>query len=133
MKTKYAYPAIFTDDETESGKHVYFVEFPDIPSCYTQGDDLEEAAIMAKDVLEGRVELALERGESLPAPSDVDTLTGGKVMLVVADITNMKSQSRYTKTTLSLPTWLYNEAKKSNINMSGVFQDAIQERLHLTS
>ena len=90
MKTKHAYPAIF--EKEENG---YFVKFPDIQPCYTEGSTLEEAAIMAKDVLESRIEVALERGEMLPVPSDIDTLKGDKVMLVVADVENIKSQTRF--------------------------------------
>ena len=124
MKTKYAYPAIFTKEETG-----YFVSFPDIQPCYTEGSTLEEAAILAKDVLESRIEVALERKEALPTPSDIDTLTGDKVMLIIADIENIKSQTRYVKKTLSIPFWLNAAAEKEHINFSGVLQEALKERL----
>ena len=124
MKTKYAYPAIF--EKEEKG---YFVSFPDIQPCYTEGKTLEEAAIMAKDVLESRIEVALERNETLPAPSDIDTVSGDKVMLVVADIENIKSQTRFVKKTLSIPHWLNVAAEKEHINFSGVLQEALKERL----
>ena len=124
MKTKYAYPAIFTKEETG-----FFVNFPDIQPCYTEGATLEEAAIMAKDVLESRIEVALERGESLPPPSEIDTLSGDRIMMVVGDIENIKSQTRYVKKTLSIPRWLNVAAEKENINFSGVLQDALKERL----
>ena len=124
MKTKYAYPAIFTKEENG-----YFVKFPDIQPCYTEGATLEEAVILAKDVLESRIEVALERGEALPAPSDIDTLTGDRVMLIVADIENIKSQTRYVKKTLSIPYWLNAAAEKEHINFSGVLQEALKERL----
>jgi len=124
MKTKYAYPAVFTKEETG-----YFVKFPDIQPCYTEGATLEEAAIMAKDVLESRIEVALERGEPLPAPSDIETLSGDRVMLIVGDIENIKSQTRYIKKTLSIPYWLNAAAEKEHINFSGVLQDALRDRL----
>jgi len=124
MKTKYAYPAVFTKEE--SG---YFVEFPDIQPCYTEGKTLEEAVIMAKDVLESRIELALERNEPLPHPSDIDSLDGDKLMLIVADIKNIKSQTRYVKKTLSVPHWLNVAAEKEHINFSGVLQEALKEKL----
>jgi len=124
LKTKYAYPAIFTKEE--SG---YFVKFPDIQPCYTEGSTIEEAVIMAKDVLESRIETALERGEALPAPSNMDTLDGDKVMLIVADIANMKSQTRYVRKTLSIPYWLNVAAEKEHINFSGVLQEALKEHL----
>jgi predicted RNase H-like HicB family nuclease len=124
MKTKYAYPAIF--EKEEKG---YFVTFPDIQPCYTEGKTLEEAAIRAKDVLESRIEVALERNETLPAPSDIDTLSGDRIMLIVADIENIKSQTRFIKKTLSIPYWLNIAAEKEHINFSGVLQEALKERL----
>ena len=124
MKTKYAYPAIF--EKEENG---FFVNFPDIQPCYTEGSTLEEAAIMAKDVLESRIEVALEQGEKLPAPSDIDTLKGDKIMLVVADVENIKSQTRFVKKTLSIPYWLNVAAEKEHINFSGVLQEALKERI----
>jgi predicted RNase H-like HicB family nuclease len=124
MKTKYAYPAIFKKEETG-----YFVNFPDIKPCYTEGKTLEEAVIMAADALESRIEVALERGEPLPQPSDIDSLSGEKIMLVVADVENIKSQTRYVKKTLSIPHWLNVAAEKEHINFSGVLQEALKERL----
>ena len=124
MKTKYAYPAVFKKEENG-----YFVQFPDIQPCYTEGSTLEEAAIMAKDVLESRIEVALEQGEKLPVPSDIDTLKGEKVMLVVADVENIKSQTRFVRKTLSIPYWLNVAAEKEHLNFSGVLQEALKERL----
>ena len=124
MKTKYAYPAIFTKEDNG-----YFVKFPDIQPCYTEGETLEEAVIMAKDVLESRIEVALERDETLPAPSDIDSLNGDRVMLIVGDVENIKSQTRYVKKTLSIPYWLNAAAEKEHINFSGVLQEALKERL----
>ena len=128
MKTKFAYPAIFTKEE--SG---YFVEFPDIKPCYTEGETLEEAAIMAKDVLESSIEFILEQDEELPSPSDIDTLHGDKLMLIVADIESIKSQTKYVKKTLSIPHWLNVAAEKEHINFSGVLQEALKERLLSTA
>ncbi|MCL1806359.1 MAG: type II toxin-antitoxin system HicB family antitoxin [Oscillospiraceae bacterium] len=124
MKSKIAYPAVF-----EKEGNGWFVNFPDIQPCYTEGKTLEEAAIMAKDVLESRIEVALERGETLPKPSDVETLSGGRVMLIVGDIENMKSQTRYVKKTLSIPYWLNAAAEQHHINFSGVLQEALKEHL----
>ena len=124
MKTKYAYPAIF--EQEDSG---FFVRFPDIHPCYTEGKTLEEAAIRAKDVLESRLGVAMEQGETLPTPSDINSLDGDRVMLVIADIENIKSQTRYVKKTLSIPYWLNAAAEKAHINFSGVLQEALRERL----
>ena len=124
MKTKYAYPAVFNKEGNG-----YYVNFPDIKPCYTEGSTLEEAVIMAKDVLESRIEVALEKKEKLPVPSNIDSLKGERVMLIVADVENLKSQTRYVKKTLSIPHWLNVAAEKEHINFSGVLQDALKERL----
>ena len=124
MQTKYTYPAIF--EKEDAG---YFVNFPDIQPCYTEGKTLEEAVIMAKDVLESRIEAALEQGEILPAPSNIDTLNGDRVMLIVADVENMKSQTKFVKKTLSIPYWLNVACERKHINFSGVLQEALKERL----
>ena len=42
----YVFPAVF---EPEDG--LYNVTFPDLPDCYTCGDDLTDAMHMAQDVL----------------------------------------------------------------------------------
>ena len=124
MKTKYAYPAVFEKEETG-----YFVNFPDIQPCYTEGRTLEEAVIMANDVLKSRIEVAFERHETLSEPSDIDTLKGDKVMLIVADVEDMKSLNRFVKKTLSIPRWLNEAAEKAHINFSRTLQEALKERL----
>jgi len=124
MKTKYAYPAIFKKE-----KKGYFVKFPDIKPCYTEGATLEEAAIMAKDVLESRIEIALEKGEVLPVPSDISMLKGDIIMLVIADVENIKKQTRFVRKTLSIPHWLNVAAEKEHLNFSGVLQEALKEHL----
>lgn len=45
---KIIYPAIFHKDE----EHGYWVEFPDLPGCLTNGETLEEAFLMAGDALD---------------------------------------------------------------------------------
>ena len=45
---KIIYPAIFHRGE-DGG---YWVEFPDLPGCLTEGDTLEEAFLMAGDALD---------------------------------------------------------------------------------
>ena len=44
--SKYVYPAIFTQEADG-----YYVRFPDIPSCFTDGDTLIEAMENANEVL----------------------------------------------------------------------------------
>lgn len=47
MKKIVTYPAVFHLEENGA----YFVEFPDLPGCLTQGKTMEEAVHMAQDAL----------------------------------------------------------------------------------
>ena len=66
---KYVYPAIFTIEKAGG----YSVAFPDIPGCYTQGEDLAEAISMAEDVLS--LMMSQRELESLPAPVPTELYT----------------------------------------------------------
>ena len=48
---KLVYPALFTPFEDGSGG--YTVEFPDLPGCVTEGEDMAEALFMAEDAASG--------------------------------------------------------------------------------
>ncbi len=64
------YFAQFYPQEEGTG---YSVIFPDMPGCNTCGDDLQEAMQMAMDALTGYLEVAKDRGEEIPEPSDYKT------------------------------------------------------------
>ncbi len=49
----------------------YTAEIPDLPGCLTCADTLEEAWEMIEDAKHGWIEVALERGISIPEPSPV--------------------------------------------------------------
>ena len=66
---KLVYPAVFTPYEDGSGG--YTVEFPDLPGCVTEGDDLAEAMFMAEDAASGWVLTELEDGQKVPRATDV--------------------------------------------------------------
>jgi predicted RNase H-like HicB family nuclease len=138
MKTKYAYPAQFVNEDNGTVS----VFFPDLDGCSTYDNTLNGAAIMAKEALELYIEVLLDAGKALPEPSSIDNAqlsdsdikeiarrNGCKTMLVVADVENIKSQTRYVKKTLSIPYWLDVAAKERHINFSGVLQEALKERL----
>ena len=58
----YIYQAILTP-ENEGG---YSVEVPDLPGCYSCGDDVADAAVMAADAAKTYVSLLLGNGEEVP-------------------------------------------------------------------
>jgi antitoxin HicB len=79
METERIFPAIFHEEEG-----TYWVEFPDIPGCFSQGDTIEEAYKMAGEALA----LALDDNDNNIKPSPLEDIkVSGKdrVMLVLAD------------------------------------------------
>jgi antitoxin HicB len=60
---------IHLHNESEGG---YMVTVPILPSCITQGDDIDDAVKMAKDAIEWYIEELKDRGE--PIPDDSNTL-----------------------------------------------------------
>jgi len=51
--------------ENEGGG--YFVEFPDLPGCFAEGETLEEALIAAEDALNSWLLTAKEFNDEFPA------------------------------------------------------------------
>ena len=127
MTKQYVYPARFENEDNGS----ISVYFPDLDGCHTYDDTLEGAALMAKDALEGFIEVLLEMGVDLPKPSNIKDVAAvnGLVMMVVADTLNMAKENKPVKKTLSIPRWLDREATKAHINFSGVLQDALKQKL----
>lgn len=70
---KYTYPAIFTREGT-----FYSVRFPDLESCYTQGEDLQDAYEMASDVLCLTLYNLEEENAVIPAPSEATSIDAGE-------------------------------------------------------
>jgi predicted RNase H-like HicB family nuclease/DNA-binding XRE family transcriptional regulator len=58
------YPAIL-----HKGEKAFWVEFPDLPGCATQGDTMEELVYMAEDALSGYLRVTIDLGQEIPAPS----------------------------------------------------------------
>lgn len=127
---KYIYPAIFTKED-EGG---YSINFPDIPSCYTQGEDVQDGMEMAEDVLALMLFQMEKAGEEAPLPTDVKEVPVREeqfVSLVMCDTVEYQKMhsNRAVKKTLTIPEWLNEEALRANLNFSQVLQEALQIRL----
>lgn len=72
------YPAIFHKED-----NLYWVEFPDLEGCFTQGDSIEHAKEMAKEALTVYLESLDSRKIAIPEPSE---LKGKKVHYIEPDI-----------------------------------------------
>ncbi len=128
---KYVYPAVF---EPEDG--LYNVTFPDLPNCYTCGDDLADAMYMAEDALGGWLSRAEENGADIPDASTNKSIAlapDAIVTLILADTEAYRRNhsEKAVKKTLTIPQWLNNAAEKRNINFSQVLQDALRRQLGL--
>lgn len=124
------YPAVFHKAE-EGG---FWVTFPDIPECMTQGDDMQEAYEMAVDALGLSITSREESGEEIPEASSPETVTAEPdafLMVVEFDLMEYRRKhcSRAVKKTLSIPEWLNEAAMKQGINFSQVLQEALMAKV----
>ena len=128
---EYIFPAVFSPEEGG-----YFVEFPDVPGCFTEGADMREAFQNAEDALALMLWDMEEEGKEIPAPSLPATLAvkdGAQVALVHVDTLayQRKHNSKAVKKTLTIPQWLDEAATERNVNFSRVLQEALIANLGL--
>ena len=129
MNDKFFYPALFHKEDGGG----FWVSFPDIPECLTQGTDMSQAYEMAVDALG----LALEdrmKENNVPVPTSIDFLViaeNSYPVIIEFDLLEYKKKhsTRAVKKTLTIPEWLNDEAIKKNINFSAVLQEALKAQL----
>lgn len=68
---KYVYPAIFTPEKDGA----YSIVFPDLESCYTCGDSLEDGIEMAEDALALVLYGYETEYREIPVPSKHDSIS----------------------------------------------------------
>lgn len=129
---KLFYPAIFHVAE-EGG---FWVSFPDLPECLTEGDNMEQAYEMAVDALGLCLSDCVACGQEIPeatAPDKIDIQDGMLLVIVEFDLEayRRKHSSKAVKKTLSIPEWLNEEAIRAGINFSQVLQEALMLKLNL--
>lgn len=127
---KLFYPAIFHIAD-EGG---FWITFPDLPECMTQGDNMQDAYEMAVDA----VGLALTSREKekleIPTASDIIHVPLEKneyCVIIEFDMLAYKKRTnpKAIKKTLSIPEWLNEEAVALGINFSQVLQDALMQKI----
>lgn len=125
------YPAIFHEAE-EGG---FWVSFPDIPECLTEGDDMQNAYEMAVDALGLCIVDREKQKAEIPKPSEPGNVKVEEGFLVVIEFDmaeyKKKHSSRAVKKTLSIPEWLNEEAMKAGVNFSQVLQEALMQKLNV--
>lgn len=128
MAKTYLYPAVFRP----LGDGSYFISFPDIAGCITEGKDLNDAVAMARDVLSLYLLDAEEDRRAFPTPSmpsDIAHAADEFVSIIDADLDAYRKalDRRAVKKSISLPAWMYERVKKEHINLSRFVQDALQD------
>lgn len=128
---KLFYPALFHKAE-EGG---FWVSFPDIPECLTEGDNMEQAYEMAVDAL-GLAITDLEKNNSLiPKASEPDKILiedDSFLVVIEFDMVDYKKRnnSKAVKKTLTIPEWLNEEAIAMGVNFSQVLQEALLSKIN---
>ena len=120
MKT--AYPAIVHAEEGG-----YWVEFPDLDGCFSEGETLADAIANAADALGGYLCSLMDRGIEAPEASDAKEIDAGSdfVTIIVTDPLSYKRSTKSVKKTRTIPEWLNDEAEKRHVNFSSVLQKAL--------
>ncbi|MEE0452069.1 type II toxin-antitoxin system HicB family antitoxin [Peptacetobacter sp.] len=132
MKKLY-YPAVFHIAE-EGG---FWITFPDIPECMSEGDNLEEAYKMASDALGLAITSRMEDGEEIPVPSQITSIDLSEnkdefVAIIEFDLEEYRKKysSRSVKKTLTIPEWLNKEATDRGLNFSKILQEALIKEIN---
>ena len=120
MKT--AYPAVIHE---ENGS--FWVEFPDLEGCFSDGNTLADAISNASDALGGYLCSLMDRDITFPPASDARSIhpDDGCVSIIITEPLAFKRNTRSVKKTLTIPEWLNDEAEKRHINFSSVLQKAL--------
>lgn len=127
---KYSYPAIFTPEENGS----FSVCFPDLDGCYTCGDNLTDALMMAEDVLAFTLYSYERDKREIPSPSipsSLEVSDGEFVNFIACDTLEYckMNNNRSVKKTLTIPEWLNEAATSLGLNFSQVLQEALMQKI----
>lgn len=129
MKNRYTYPAILKVNDNG-----FDVIFPDIDSCFTFGDSLEDALDSARDVLELCIYDMEQDGKEIPTASAIEDiiLSDGEfiswISVWMAPVRD-KLENKSVKKTLTIPKWLNDLGMEQELNFSQILQSAIKEKL----
>lgn len=122
---KYVYPVLLVPEND-----YYLVQFPDLPSCFTDGDDMADALIQGEDVL-GLMLWSMERdGEDIPAPSkleDIEVPEGAILTYIATDTEPVRrmNDTKAVRKNVSIPAWLDHFVTENNISLSNFLQNAL--------
>ncbi len=112
------------------------MSFPDIPECFTEGDNMEQTYEMAVDALGLALTSQKAEKEEIPVPSQPNQIEVEEGVLVIIEFDMLEYMKRHNskavKKTLSIPEWLNEEAVAMGINFSQVLQEALMVKLNIS-
>lgn len=132
---KLIYPVIFTQTED-----VVLVEVPDM-EILTEGKDIPDAIDMARDAIGIKSISLKEGGIELPVSTSIENVDmskaefagEGQSFISIVDIDydeyKRRQDNKMVRRNVTLPNWLNLEAEKEGINVSGLLQEALAQRL----
>lgn len=131
---KYVYTAVFSLEEGTTD--TYNVSFPDLPGCNTFGEGLNDAIEMAKDALCLWLYSKEQDKETIPTatpPSKIKVAGDDFITAISVDTDTYRRyyENKAVKKTLTIPSWLNEQAEQANINFSQTLQKALKEELHI--
>lgn len=91
-------------------QHAWGVEVPDIPGCFSAGEDLDNAIAMAREAIKGHLELLAQDQQEIPRASKVGVhaanpaYAGCTWALIDIDITRYLGKAE--KLNITLPAYL---------------------------
>ena len=128
---KYVYPAVFTPDK-DGG---YAVTFPDVPRCFTCGNDFAHSIEMAEDVLAMMLCDTEDENKPIPLPSKRLICEEHEfITYIKADTDEWRrmNDNRAVRKNLTIPAWLNHKAEAAHVNFSGILQEALKKHLKIT-
>lgn len=128
MKNEYVFPALF---QMSDGINI---SFPDLPGCLSCADNLDEAVINAKEVLEGYLWGMEKDGESIPEPTPIDKIELQKYQIPILitvwmPVVRSEMENQLIKKTLTIPKWVNDLGEKNKVNFSQLLTQVLKEHL----
>lgn len=125
----YVFPAIL--DDSENGKGIYTISFPDVPSAFSEGKGITKAMVMGKQVLEG-ILIATDEPYTSSSLEKIKKANPNKIVTYV--LVDMKEAKEITKSSTvkkntSIPRDLAIRGEKAGVNFSKLLTDALKVKL----
>ena len=114
----------------------YSVYFPDLPGCFSYGDNLTMVQQMAEEAASLHVYGIEQEGEEIPTPSlslSKEDTEGNVVMPITihTDLYRAKRDNERVKTNITLPALLKRIAEENKVNYSRLLEVALIDYLNL--